>query len=46
LSTNIISRSENESLKNALNAEIDAAVRFAQESPYPDVTEYKNKVFK
>ena len=46
LSTKIISLSENESLKSALSAEIDGAVRFAKESPYPDVTEYKNKVFK
>ena len=46
LSTKIISLSENESFKSALSAEIDEAVRFAKESPYPDVTEYKNKVFK
>jgi pyruvate dehydrogenase E1 component alpha subunit len=46
LSTKIMSLSENESLKSALSVEIDGAVRFAKESPYPDVTEYKNKVFK
>jgi TPP-dependent pyruvate/acetoin dehydrogenase alpha subunit len=46
LSTKIMSLSEKESLKSTLSAEIDESVRFAEESPYPDVTEYKNKVFK
>ncbi len=46
LSTKVISSFEKEDLLNMLNAEIDEAVRFAEESPYPDIMEYKNKVFK
>jgi len=45
LSSGTMSLSEREEINNRFLYEIDSAVQFAQASPFPDVTEYKNKAF-
>jgi pyruvate dehydrogenase E1 component alpha subunit len=45
LNENIMSESDIEKLKNEINNEIDKAVEFAKESPYPDVKELTTEVY-
>lgn len=46
LSTGIISVTEKEDIINELKQEVGEAVEYAKKSPYPKISEYKNKVFK